>query len=153
LLSDDARQAVLRRTREVLGNAPFVAGAFVADQPGVPFSRDAHLRQIEPIHQAGATPVIFQSFGLTGLADDDLIAAYEPLAHRPRLPPSEARPPPLRPLHRLRTEHPVRPLWPNLLPGGLPPAPGHPGLHRRQALLPATRTGMATPGPARPGPA
>jgi hypothetical protein len=80
LLSDDQRQAVLLRTRAVLGNSPFVAGAFVADQPGSAFARDAYLRQIEPVHQAGATPVIFQSFGLTGLADDDLIGAYEALA-------------------------------------------------------------------------
>jgi dihydrodipicolinate synthase/N-acetylneuraminate lyase len=80
LLDDDQRQAVLGRTREVLGSSPFVAGAFVADHPAERFARDAYLRQIETIHQVGATPVIFQSFGLTRLADDDLIAAYEALA-------------------------------------------------------------------------
>jgi dihydrodipicolinate synthase/N-acetylneuraminate lyase len=76
LLDDATRLQVLEQTRQVLEGRPFVAGAFVGDQPGSRFDRDAYLRQIEPIQTHGGTPVLFQSFGLTGLADDDLVAAY-----------------------------------------------------------------------------
>jgi dihydrodipicolinate synthase/N-acetylneuraminate lyase len=79
LLDDAARLQVLERARQVMAGKPFVAGAFVADRPGSPFDRDAYLRQIEPIVARGGTPVIFQSFGLTGQADDDIVASYEEL--------------------------------------------------------------------------
>ena len=67
LLDDAERLAVLDRTQRVLAGRPFVAGAFVADSPESRFDRDAYLRQIEPIVSRGGTPVIFQSYGLTGL--------------------------------------------------------------------------------------
>jgi dihydrodipicolinate synthase/N-acetylneuraminate lyase len=76
LLDDATRRQVLARTREATAGRPFVAGAFVADRPGDRFDRDAYLRQIEPIAAHGGTPVIFQSYGLTGQADDDIVAAY-----------------------------------------------------------------------------
>jgi dihydrodipicolinate synthase/N-acetylneuraminate lyase len=79
LLDDATRVQVLARTREALAGRPFVAGAFVADRPGDRFDRDAHLRQIEPIVAHVGTPVIFQSYGLTGQADDDIVAAYAEL--------------------------------------------------------------------------
>ena len=76
LLDDDQRLAVLRKTRETLGNGVFVAGAFVADRPGDRFNRDAYARQIERITAHGGTPVIFQSFGLTSQDDSGLIDSY-----------------------------------------------------------------------------
>jgi hypothetical protein len=76
LLDDATRVQVLEQTRRVLAGRPFVAGAFVADQPGSRFDRDAYLRQIEPITARGGTPVLFQSYGLTGQADADLVASY-----------------------------------------------------------------------------
>jgi dihydrodipicolinate synthase/N-acetylneuraminate lyase len=77
LLDEPTKAAVLDRTRAVLGGKPFVAGAFVVDQPGYTFRGDRYARAIAPIVERGGTPVIFQSYGLTDLTDDELIAAYE----------------------------------------------------------------------------
>jgi dihydrodipicolinate synthase/N-acetylneuraminate lyase len=82
LLDDATRLHVLDRTRAALAGGPFVAGAFVADRPGDRFDRDAYLRQAEPILARGGTPVIFQSYGLTGQADDDVVAAYAELGRQ-----------------------------------------------------------------------
>ncbi len=85
LLDADTRLQVLDETRQVLGSEPFVAGAFVSDRPGSRFERDAYLRAIEPIQSRGGTPVVFQSYGLTAQADDDIVAAYVELGrHCPR---------------------------------------------------------------------
>jgi dihydrodipicolinate synthase/N-acetylneuraminate lyase len=80
LLDEDTRLQVLHHARQVMGGQPFVAGAFVADRPGSRFDRDAYLRQIEPILDHGATPVIFQSYGLTEQADDEIVSSYSELA-------------------------------------------------------------------------
>ena len=79
LLDDAQRQSVLARTQAIAGGRGFVAGAFVADQPGDGWNRYAYARQIEQIQQAGGTPVIFQSFGLTGQPSDAILAAYASL--------------------------------------------------------------------------
>ncbi len=79
LLTDEQRVQVLDATRSALGGRPFVAGAFVADRPGTAFDREAYLRAMGPITERGGTPVIFQSYGLTGLPDSELVAAYESL--------------------------------------------------------------------------
>ncbi len=79
LLSFEQRIAVLDTTRSALGGRPFAAGVFVADSPGSPFNREGYLRAMAPVVERGGTPVIFQSFGLTGLPDAELIAAYEEL--------------------------------------------------------------------------
>lgn len=76
LLDDATRREVLARTQVIAAGREFVAGAFVADQPGAAFDRDAYARQIELIQQADGTPVIFQSFGLTGQPSDAIITAY-----------------------------------------------------------------------------
>jgi dihydrodipicolinate synthase/N-acetylneuraminate lyase len=76
LLDDALRREVLDRTRGVLGDRPFVGGAFVGDVPGAAFDPDAYFRQIDFICGKGGVPVIFQSYGLTGLSDDRLIDAY-----------------------------------------------------------------------------
>jgi dihydrodipicolinate synthase/N-acetylneuraminate lyase len=76
LLDEATRLAVLERTRAVLGNGPFVAGAFVADQPGDRFALGTYLEQCQHIQKHGGTPVIFQSYGLTGHGDAELIAGY-----------------------------------------------------------------------------
>jgi dihydrodipicolinate synthase/N-acetylneuraminate lyase len=79
LLDNTMRRQVLARTREALAGGPFVAGAFVGDRPGDRFDRDAYLREVEPIPPAVATPVVFQSYGLTGQDDDGLVASYAEL--------------------------------------------------------------------------
>ncbi|HVL11580.1 MAG TPA: dihydrodipicolinate synthase family protein [Gemmata sp.] len=77
LLSHEDRVRVLDATRSALGGRPFVAGVFVGDTPGAPFAREAYLRAMAPVVERGGTPVIFQSYGLTGLPDAELVAAYE----------------------------------------------------------------------------
>lgn len=76
LISEAIREQALDETRAVLQGKPFAAGAFVADSSGAKFDLDAYRRQIDRICQRGGTPVIFQSFGLTDQADDQIIAAY-----------------------------------------------------------------------------
>jgi dihydrodipicolinate synthase/N-acetylneuraminate lyase len=82
LLTPAERVAVLDATRAALGGRPFVAGVFVGDAPGAAFDRDAYLREMAPILDRGGTPVIFQSYGLTGLPEPELVAAYEGLGTR-----------------------------------------------------------------------
>jgi len=80
LLDDTTRLAVLQRTREVLGNRAFVAGAFVGDRPGDAFDRDGYRRRIDEIQMAGATPVIFQSHGLVGQGGAEIVESYRQIA-------------------------------------------------------------------------
>lgn len=80
LIDEATRVAVLKSTQELAAGRMFVAGAFVGDQPGARFARDAYLQQIASIQQHGGTPVIFQSFGLTSLADAELFNAYVELS-------------------------------------------------------------------------
>lgn len=80
LIDAGLQDAVLDRTRAVLGGEAFVAGAFVGDQPGTPFQRDAYVVRMEAIAQRGGTPVIFQSYGLTRQAGPEIVAAYQQLA-------------------------------------------------------------------------
>lgn len=77
LIDEPTRVEVLRQTQELLGSKQFASGAFVGDQPGASFDADRYQQQIESIQQHGGTPVLFQSFGLTGLPEDELIEAYE----------------------------------------------------------------------------
>jgi dihydrodipicolinate synthase/N-acetylneuraminate lyase len=80
LIDDATKRDALERTRSELGGRPFVAGAFVKDQPGAAFDRDAYARAMEPILANGGTPVIFQSFGLTSSPDEAIVANYESLS-------------------------------------------------------------------------
>lgn len=81
LISDEIRVDVLRRAQQTLSGGAFTAGAFVRDQAGASFDTEACYRQIELIQSFGGTPIIFQSFGLTSLAPDELIRAYEKIGH------------------------------------------------------------------------
>jgi dihydrodipicolinate synthase/N-acetylneuraminate lyase len=81
LIDDATRQEALRIARDVLGpTGELVAGACVVDSPGVAFDEPAYGRQLEMITAAGATPVIFPSFGLTAGSDADFIARHHLLA-------------------------------------------------------------------------
>ncbi len=79
LLDEATKRQVLEYTRSALGNGPFVAGAFLLDQPGSRFDRDGYFRQMDAILRQGGTPVIFQSYGLTGQGDSELLASYAAL--------------------------------------------------------------------------
>jgi dihydrodipicolinate synthase/N-acetylneuraminate lyase len=77
LLAPEQKIAVLDATRSALGGRAFVAGAFVADKPGSALDTDSYRRAAADITARGGTPVIVQSYGLTGLPDQELLAAYE----------------------------------------------------------------------------
>jgi dihydrodipicolinate synthase/N-acetylneuraminate lyase len=79
LLDDATRREVLAHTRKTLGEGKFVAGAFVDDQPGAAWNVDAYRQQIDMIQEYDGMPVIFQSYGLTGQAPSDIVAAYAEL--------------------------------------------------------------------------
>jgi dihydrodipicolinate synthase/N-acetylneuraminate lyase len=79
LLDAQTRLKVLDETRSELGNGPFVAGAFVGDQPGSRFSFASYAQQIDAIQERGGTPVIFQSFGLVEQSDEQIIESYRVL--------------------------------------------------------------------------
>ncbi|MEX0704852.1 MAG: dihydrodipicolinate synthase family protein [Planctomycetales bacterium] len=80
LIDDATRRAVLERTRATLGDGEFVAGAFVKDRPGDAFAADAYRRQIDLVQEHGATPVVFQSYGLVERDGADVVEAYRKLA-------------------------------------------------------------------------
>jgi dihydrodipicolinate synthase/N-acetylneuraminate lyase len=80
LLEETTRRDVLARTQAILGEQPYAAGAFVDDQPGADWNPDAYCREIEQIQTHNGIPVIFQSYGLTGQSNDDIMAAYKTIA-------------------------------------------------------------------------
>lgn len=80
LLDGATRRTVLACTQETLAGKPFVAGAFVADRPGDPWQQDEYRRQTDLIQHYGGIPVIFQSYGLTGQATEEVLAAYSALS-------------------------------------------------------------------------
>lgn len=80
LIDEDTRRAVLERTRDVMRGKTFSAGAYVGDRPGDAWNPDAYLKQIEQTQSYGATPIIFQSYGLTNQDNSDVAAAYRTIA-------------------------------------------------------------------------
>lgn len=79
LIDVATQDEVLRRTQAVLGNGPFVAGAYVADQPGAKFHEAGYAARFEAIQQHGGTPIVFQSYGLTQQPGPDIVASYTAL--------------------------------------------------------------------------
>ena len=80
LIDNEIRSRVLENTRSIAGEKGFVAGAFVADEPGSAFDPDAYRYAMERIESCGGTPVIFQSFGLTEQQDDGILESYHLIA-------------------------------------------------------------------------
>lgn len=76
LISPNERIEVLRATQETVAGRPFIAGAFVGDQPGTAFDFDQYRARIDEILTHGGTPIIFQSYGLTQQPAHQLIDAY-----------------------------------------------------------------------------
>lgn len=77
LIDDESRAAVLKRTKDAMQGSPFVAGAYVADQPGDEFNFQAYQKQIAQIHEFDGTPIIFQSYGLAHQPDDQIVSNYQ----------------------------------------------------------------------------
>lgn len=75
LLDPVNRKRVLDRAEEV-ASSDFVAGAFVADEPGAAFDLDAYRRAAEEITERGGLPVIFPSHGLNDHGDAAWLDAH-----------------------------------------------------------------------------
>ncbi|HEY3722938.1 MAG TPA: dihydrodipicolinate synthase family protein [Acidimicrobiia bacterium] len=54
----------------------WVGGAHVHDAPGAGFDEAAYARECDAIARAGGLPIVFPSFGLAALDDDELVAAH-----------------------------------------------------------------------------
>ena len=80
LIDEATRLEVLRRTRQLADGRPFVAGVFVADRQGDALDLDGYRRGVREAVGEGATPILFQSFGLTSGGDDEIADAYERIA-------------------------------------------------------------------------
>ena len=80
LLDEATRIEVLDRTEKVLDGRTFVAGAFVADQPGARWARDVHAPAMVDIAGRGGTPVVFPCYGLAALDGDGWVGAHAELA-------------------------------------------------------------------------
>ena len=80
LITPEEKRQVLAETRALAGGKEFVAGAFVRDAAGSTFDLDAYRRAIDEIGEAGGTPVIFQSFGMTSLTGVRVLDAYRAIA-------------------------------------------------------------------------
>jgi dihydrodipicolinate synthase/N-acetylneuraminate lyase len=82
LLDPPTRTRVLECAARLAGPGGFVAGAFVGDEPGAPFVLDAHLDALDAVSSAGATPVVFPSYGLNALDDAEWVAAHDAFGRR-----------------------------------------------------------------------
>lgn len=71
LLSSEERARVL----DVAAGDVFVAGAFVADEPGSAFDLGAYATAASAVEAKGGTPVVFPSHGLNALDDDGWVSA------------------------------------------------------------------------------
>ncbi|WP_372720835.1 dihydrodipicolinate synthase family protein [Novipirellula sp.] len=76
LISESQREQVLAETQNLMDGQPYVAGVFVKDDPDAAFDFDAYRTGLDQILKYGGTPIIFQSYGLTEQADDDIVEAY-----------------------------------------------------------------------------
>ena len=77
LIDEATRLEVLQRTSAVTSGLEFVAGVFIGDSPGQMFDADAYRHGIEEVESAKGTPILFQSFGLSELQEDEVAPAYE----------------------------------------------------------------------------
>jgi len=82
LLDDNSKAEVLQRTQRLTAGQQFVAGAFVGDTDGTPLNLDEYFRRMQQIEDAGGTPVIFQSYGLTQQGDDAIVDTYQQMSRR-----------------------------------------------------------------------
>lgn len=81
LIDEQTQNEILRQTRQTLGQQPFVAGAFVADQPGDGFQLDRYVARTTMIQSFGGTPILFQSFGLTTGRGPEIVDRYRQIAN------------------------------------------------------------------------
>ena len=78
-LTTQQRTRALDITHSIV-RGEFVAGAHVDDEPGASFDVAAYQHSIDAVSTAGATPIIFPSYGLASLADEALADAHGAIA-------------------------------------------------------------------------
>ena len=78
LLGDADKERVLDVAAAVTGGS-FVAGAYVADEPGAAFDLAGYVAAAEAIAARGGTPVVFPSHGLNEHGDDGWVASLRAL--------------------------------------------------------------------------
>jgi hypothetical protein len=76
LIPASVKSRVLTETAAIMDGKPFIAGAFVKDRRGDAFAFNQYCWEIEKIKEAGGTPIIFQSFGLTQQDDSGIVDSY-----------------------------------------------------------------------------
>lgn len=79
-LDDSTRRQVLAETRAVVSGREFVAGCFVADQPGDALRPEDYRRAIELVQRHGGLPIVFPSFGLAAAPNAETLRAFEAMA-------------------------------------------------------------------------
>ncbi len=77
LIDERLRREVLARTQAIAAGRKFVAGIFVGDDVGSALQLDAYRAGAADIVATGGLPIVFQSFGLSNLPDEEIAAAYE----------------------------------------------------------------------------
>jgi dihydrodipicolinate synthase/N-acetylneuraminate lyase len=81
LIDEPTQDEVIRIARATLGPAaPLVVGAFVADEPGASLDLDRYRARVAHIAAAGATPVVFPSYGLASVAEPEVVAVHDELS-------------------------------------------------------------------------
>ena len=73
-LSEAEKQNVLEWTREALGDAPFVAGAYIERESGDVVA--LYRREMDRIKKFGGTPILFHTARLHGKSAHEKIASY-----------------------------------------------------------------------------
>lgn len=79
-IDSQTRADALEIGARVCADRAFVAGAYVSDNSGSTVDLDAYKRSIAAACSAGATPIVFPSWGLNSLGDAELIDAIAALA-------------------------------------------------------------------------
>jgi dihydrodipicolinate synthase/N-acetylneuraminate lyase len=82
LIDESMRLKVLSVCRDIAAAQPFIAGCFVADDPGARFDLDKYSIAIEQAQNFGGTPIIFQSYGLTDGDDAEIVENYARIAQQ-----------------------------------------------------------------------
>ncbi len=80
LINAGDRRKVLERAKVQLAGLPFVAGVFHKDQNGDALDVSSYASGIDQVQSFGGTPILFQSYGLSHCADEEVVANYQKLA-------------------------------------------------------------------------
>ncbi len=84
LLSNQERENLLRLTQTVAAGRPFIAGAFIEGQAGLP--AENYARETESIQRHAGTPILFQCSAMQGMTSAEIIHLYRKVAaHSDRL--------------------------------------------------------------------